>query len=488
VNDPLSWIAEAVTWLQHQPWLVLLLVVLPLLGLAWYYRVFPHIPVVLLLAVPTVPTLLLLWVVKRPSAFFAAMGLLEASLAFIVALDIVIVLVAAFDVFTLPRKKTFSAVRQAGRIASLRQNHRVMLVVANHGTSDWSVWMRDDVPPEFDPKPQEFTLNLDARSRITVHYEMKASRRGKFKMDKVYLRVRSRLGLWQRFLDCPTETEIHVYPDMKQLSEYAVLARTNRLSLMGVRRTRKVGQDNEFERLRDYTRDDNYRHIEWRATARRRKLTVKDFQTNQSQRLLFLMDCGRMMSNESKGLSLLDHSLNAMLMLSYVALRQGDSVGLICFSDTIHAYVPPRSGMNQMNHLLHASFDRFPRLVESRYDEAFFYLASHCQKRSLVILVTNLIDEVNSNQVERHLSCLVGRHLPLSVMLRDHRLFDAADQPTAPDVGLYKAAAAAEILTWRHQVLTDLTHRGVLAMDVFPEDMTAPLVNQYLEIKARHLL
>jgi uncharacterized protein (DUF58 family) len=175
-------------------------------------------------------------------------------------------------------------------------------------------------------------------------------------------------------------------------------------------------------------------------------------------------------------------------MLSYVALRQGDSIGLICFSDEIHAYVPPRSGMNQMNHLLHASFDRFPRLVESRYDEAFFYLSSRCQKRSLVILVTNLIDEVNSNQVERHLSCLVGRHLPLGVMLRDHRLFDAADQPTAHDVGLFRAAAAAEILTWRHQVLTDLTHRGVLALDVFPEDMTAPLVNQYLDIKARHLL
>jgi uncharacterized protein (DUF58 family) len=470
----LSWIANALSWLQQQPWLVLLLVVLPLLGLAWYARIFPHVPLVLMLAVPAALTVLLL--------------VADAPLGFIVAIDIGIVLVAAVDVFTLPPKRTFSAVRQAGRIASLRQNHRVMLVVSNHGKSDWAVWMRDDVPPEFDPKPQEFTLTLTARSRVTVHYEMKASRRGAFQMGKVYLRVRSRLGLWQRYLDCPTETTIHVYPDMKQLSEYAVLARTNRLSLMGVRRTRKVGQDNEFERLRDYTRDDNYKHIDWRATARRRKLTVKDFQTNQSQRLLFLMDCGRMMTNEAHGLSLLDHSLNAMLMLSYVALRQGDAVGLICFSDMIHAFVPPRSGMNQMNHLLHASFDRFPRLVESRYDEAFFYLASHCQKRSLVILVTNLIDEVNSNQVERHLSCLVGRHLPLGVMLRDHQLFDAADHPAAPEVGLYKAAAAAEILTWRHQVLTDLTHKGVLAMDVFPEDMTAPLVNQYLEIKARHLL
>ena len=96
-----------------------------------------------------------------------------------------------------------------------------------------------------------------------------------------------------------------------------------------MRRTRQIGQDNEFERLRDYTLDDNYKHIDWRSTARRSKLTVKDFQANQSQRMIFLIDCGRMMTNEAGGLSLLDHALNAMLMLSYVALRQGDSVGLL---------------------------------------------------------------------------------------------------------------------------------------------------------------
>src|SRR3984893_8644632 len=104
---------------------------------------------------------------------------------------------------------------------------------------------------------------------------------------------------------------------MRQLREYALLARTNRLSLMGMRRARRIGQDNEFERLRDYTRDDNYKHIDWRSTARRSKLTVKDFQANQSQRLLFLIDCGRMMANEEGGLSLLHPSLHARPLLRY---------------------------------------------------------------------------------------------------------------------------------------------------------------------------
>ncbi|MHC4402829.1 MAG: DUF58 domain-containing protein [Planctomycetota bacterium] len=215
---------------------------------------------------------------------------------------------------------------------------------------------------------------------------------------------------------------------------------------------------------------------------------MKDFQTSQSQRVMFLVDCGRMMTNEAAGLSLLDHALNATLMLSYVALRQADSVGLICFSDEIHGYVPPRGGMSQMNRLLYASFDRFPRLVESRYDLAFHYLASHSRKRSLVVLITNVIDQVNADQIERYLTNLVGRHLPLGVILRDRRMFDALDVEHPRGQAFWQAAAAAEILSWRHQVLADLGRKGAIALDVFPEQMTAPLVNRYLEIKARHLL
>jgi uncharacterized protein (DUF58 family) len=473
LSDAIGWTLENAALLRSLPWLLLTLFALPLLLLAWK-RTYPHRPLLIAMLAPCLLTFAMLF---------------RSDLFLLVAVaDVILLTVAVVDLLTLPTAKSFSARREALRVASLRMNHRVSLEVSNLGGRRRCVWIRDDLPQEFEATPKEFMLHMDPRSRTTMHYEFKASRRGAFDLNAVHLRVRSLLGLWKRQFSLPCKTEINVYPDMKQLAEYAILARTNRLSLVGVRRARKVGQDHDFERLRDYTLDDNYKHIDWRTTARRNKLTVKDFQTSQSQRILFLVDCGRMMTNESSGLSLLDHSLNAMLMLSYVALRQGDSVGLICFSDTIHTYVPPRGGMNQMNKLLHASFDRFPRLVESRYDEAFLYLAAHCKKRSLVVLFSNVIDEVNSHQLELYLSSLVGRHLPLGVLLRDHQIFSAADQMHPTGRNLFEAAAAAEILTWRHQVLTDLQHNGVLALDVFPEDMTAPLVNRYLEIKARHLL
>lgn len=446
----------------------------PLLVLAWWKRIYPHTPLVVILGIPSVLSLALL---------FQA-GLLPV----IGVIDVLIPVAAIIDLFTLPRKRAFSVERETTRIVSVQKGHQIALHISNLSQSSIAAWIRDDIPQEFEATPLEFMLRLSPRSRVTVHYELKATRRGAFSLRQVNLRVRSRLGLWQRLFSYPQVSELNVYPDMKQLAEYAILARTNRLSLMGVRRTRRVGLENEFERLRDYTLDDNYKFIDWRASGRRQKLTVKDFQTSQSQRIIFLLDCGRLMTNESAGLSLLDHSLNAALMLSYVALRQGDSVGLIAFSDHVLRYVPPRGGMKQMNQLLHASFDRFPELVESRYDDAFLYLNTHCKKRSLVVLLTNVIDEVNAHQIESYLRNLVGRHLPLGVILRDHRLFDAADRDPASDEQLYEAAAASEILLWRRQVLRDLMHRGVLALDVFPEDMTAPLVNSYLEIKARHLL
>lgn len=446
----------------------------PLAALAWLARIYPARRLIFVALLPALSTFLLL----------AA----PAALWLVIVMDVAIGAAAVADLFSLPRRRDFSVERKVGRIASLQKRHPVTLTLSNNARQACDVEIRDGVPHNLQPTPAEFVETVPARSRVVREYVLRPGRRGAFRIETVHLRAASRWKLWSRLLDYPCDSTIHVYPDMKQLGEYALLARTNRLNLMGVRRTRRIGMDHDFERLRDYTPDDNYKHIDWRATARRQRLTVKDFQSSQSQRLLFLVDCGRMMTNEAAGLSLLDHALNAMLMLSYVALRQGDSVGLLAFSDEIHGYVPPQGGMAQMNRLLHASFDRFPRLVESRYDQAFHYLASHSRRRSLVVLITNVIDEVNSNQIERYLSNLVGRHLPLGVLLRDRRIFEAVEVEQPQGSSLWRAAAAAEVLSWRHQVLTDLQSKGVLALDVFPEEMTAPLINRYLEIKARHLL
>lgn len=476
----------------------LLALVLVLAELARWLGIYPHRPlwVVLLL-----PTFLSIWIVFLPNLWPA-----------VVAVDVLIALVALLDLWSLRQTNRLSVERKVGLIASLAQPHPVTLTLTNGASRDWTVRVRDGLTDIFEANPHEFAITLPAQRRATLEYQLRGNRRGAHTLQHVYLRLQSKLGLWNRFLCLPCESRINIYPDMKQLSEYALLARTNRLSLMGLRRTRRVGQDNEFERLRDYTLDDNYRHIDWRSTARRNKLTVKDFQANQSQRVVFMVDCGRMMTGTSAGKSLLDHALNAMLMLSYVAIARKDQVGLMCFSNDIHTFVPPRGGGGQMNHLLHAAYDQFPQMVESRYDDAFLHLAAHVRKRALVVLITNVIDEVNAHQIERHLAAQTGRHLPVAVLLRDRAVYNAVEtvddelqlmgklhSPPAIDAAesafastddrrLFEAAGAADILTWRRHVIADLEMKGVLLVDAFPEQLTGQLVNRYLEVKARHLL
>ncbi len=468
-------------WIEWLQWLVEAMAAaywLPPLVAAVFFGLLARIgiyPTRRMMAVAAVPFTVLL-----VTSFF--------SLWWALVLDVVFLGVLLIDWMRMGRFAGLRIEREIPRVASIRQRHSATLHLIWTGRSPLNVELRDDVPNEMTAHPETASLTLQPLRRTSLTYEFRPESRGAYQWRCVHGRFRSPLGMWQRFFRVPAESTVHVYPDMKQLSEYALLARTNRLSLIGVRRTRRTGQDNEFEQLRDYTLDDNYKFIDWRATARRNKLTVRDYQVNQSQRLMFLLDCGRMMVNEAEGLSLLDHALNALLMLGYVALAQGDSVGMLCFSDRIHSYVPPRSGANQMNRLLHASFDRFPELVESRYDEAFLHLATHCRKRTLVILVTNVIDEVNAEQIRQYLQAAAGRHLTIGVLLRDRRLFDPLEKEPASGYELYRQAAAAQIAGWRHQVLTDLWHQGVRAMDLFPEQMTAPLINEYLEVKARHLL
>ncbi len=207
-----------------------------------------------------------------PAALSLVLLVQPGLLPVILLIDGAILLAAVVDLFTLPRKSAFAIERETARVVSVQKSHAVTLHVSNLSHRGTTGWIRDDIPQEFEPTPKEFVLRLAPRSRATVRYELKATKRGAFSLEHVNLRVRSLLGLWQRLLAYPQRSELHVYPDMQQLSEYAILARTNRLSLMGVRRTRRVGLENDFERLRDYTLDDNYRYIDWRASARRLKV------------------------------------------------------------------------------------------------------------------------------------------------------------------------------------------------------------------------
>lgn len=416
----------------------------------------------------------------------------------VVAADGVLVTVAIIDLLTLPRRGALRARREMQPVATRGMRHPITLVVENHGRGPLEIEVRDDVSESLRPETGNDAVVIAANSRIRIRTAVTPLERGAFRLESVHVRIASRLGLWSSCLALPAVDVLHVYPALKQISRYALYARLDRMSLLGVRRTRRIGNDNEFERLRDYAPDDQYRSIDWRATSRRLKLTVRDHQSNQSQRVVFAIDCGRMMVNRDAGETLLDAALDAALTLSYVALANRDEAGMLCFDDEVLRWLPPRGGRGQLNRMVAATHDVQPRLVEGRFDAAMLHLQRHCNKRMLLVVITNLIDDRNAERIREYLRPTVGRHLPLVVLLRDRSLFDPVaaweynDGPEADQSSqrarFHRAGAAADILCWRQQVLTDLRHEGVLTLDVRPEDLTASLVNDYLAIKARHLL
>lgn len=470
-SETLSWVVAGLT---AAPWIGMAILLLPLLTLAIAFKIYPTLRW-LFVFIPQV--CLSIFVTFQPAFDSVVLGV-----------DLILLVFLCCDLFTLTGRRGLLVQRQMVRTGSIGGYHDVTLILENRSRRKRYVTICDDLPNTIQAEPELHELVLQPGKRIELTYKIKPSQRGSFVFEKVYFRSVSYFRFWITQFEINERTVLHVYPNMQQLGEYALLARTNRLSLIGVKKTRKIGQDNNFERLRDYTLDDNYKHIDWRSSAKRNKLTVKEFQSDQSQRVVFLLDCGRLMTNEYRGMSLLDYTLNSMLMLSYVALHQGDSVGLLCFSDRIESYVPVRGGVAQMNRLIHAGFDRFPSLRASNYSEAFLHCSKHCRKRSMVVLMTNVIDDVSGAQISGYLSTLRGRHLPLLCTLRDRAIFDFADNPHENPQVLYRSAAAAQLLLWRNDLIRKMRNSGVLAVDAFPDTLTSSLVNQYLEIKAKHLL
>jgi len=440
------------------------------------------------------PGPLLLLLVGIPFAGSCLLVLDPSWLPALLILDGAAVLVAILDALLLtPGQRCFDCGSNCPRTWSHNRPETVEWNLDNRSRRAWSVEVGPDLPRALEPEEPRRRLWLPGRGRARLAFRIRASRRGTYRLGGLHVGVRSGLGLWRRHFLLREDRTVHVYPNLKQLSEYALLARTDRLSLIGVRRQRRTGGDTEFERLRDYQSGDPLQRVDWKATARRDDLTVRDYQITQSQSIVFLLDAGRMMVTRHRedgrdAGTLFDLAIDAALMMAWVALSQGDRVGLIAYADDLRRYVPPRGGSQQINHLIHAVHDLEPEMVESRHETAFLQLERRERKRSLAVVFTHVLDDVNARMLERHLAKLSARHLPLAVLLRDPDLHESYGRPPEDAASFWHAGAGALIAGWRDEVLRRLAATGAMTIDCAAERLTARVVSNYLEIKARHLL
>jgi uncharacterized protein (DUF58 family) len=223
--------------------------------------------------------------------------------------------------------------------------------------------------------------------------------------------------------------------------------------------------------------------VDWKATARLQRPITREYGQESNQNILFLLDSGRMMAGPMDGLTAFDHALNASLLLGIDALRRGDRVGLLAFDDRVRTWVSPRSGRRRGNQLTRATFDLHPTRAEPNYPAAFRHLVTHVRRRSLVVVFVAVVDDANAAALERLVSGLAKRHLPLVVWLADPAIHALS---TEGDV--FDRAAAAELLLHRHERLTARRRLGAQVVDVPVDQLTSVLLARYVEIKARRML
>ena len=307
-------------------------------------------------------------------------------------------------------------------------------------------------------------------------------------MVGVHLRYPTRLGLWMRHQIRPLETPLRIYPDIRAVSRYELLARQNRLSEIGVRTRRMPGQGREFERLREFRYGDEVRQIDWKATARQQTLISREFNVERNQNLVIMVDCGRFMRSETDGVSYLDRALNSAIMLSYIALGQGDNVSMLAFSSRIERFIRPVRGKPGVQDLLRSTYDLHASEHASDYSLALEYLTAVQRNRALVILITFVTDEMQLRVIGESLRLRSLPWLSMCVLLQDVGLRQMAHQVPETDLDAFHTAAAAQILSGQSHEVSALRDAGVMIMETPPQLLTEKLINEYLNIKMRNLI
>lgn len=433
--------------------------------------------------IPVLPTRRLAWLAALPLALAVLRVMVPDLATTVLVVDLGLIVVAGLDLATIGRLRV-QARRELRPTWSVNRPERVVVELRLTGRPRRALLHQtlfDGATAEDLPRPIRLTPLTRVEVRVT------ARQRGRFVLGAHHLRVGSAMGLWARQLDLPAADVVHVWPDLKALGQYDLLARAGRQAML-LRVLPRQGNLAEFERLRPYARGDEYRLVDWKATARARQPVVRQLRHATNQNVVFLLDLGRSMTATWDGRSAVDAALDALLLTGHVALRQKDRVGLVAFDDRVRVCLPPQAGPRARATLLRAACALFPTLAEPDYREAFAAVRTHVRARSLVCLFTTVVDEGTADLLRRLVPTL-SRHLLVWVCLRDPGVEAMANAPADgdPDTA-WRRAAAAEFLEWRRKTLEGAAARGLHVLDALPHEVTPALLSHYLDVKARQLL
>lgn len=391
------------------------------------------------------------------------------------------------DLRTIPAANLLAARRELPPRFAFDIEHKIDLIIGNRSGRPLQLTVRDELPDSFELRGNLPSGDIPAGEAARFTYSILPLKRGAFAFGDVVVRVSGAAGLLQKQISLSAPNNVKVYPNFKTVARYELLAKIDERQelVRKPRHLRAAGTD--FESLRPYLPGDDPRGIDWKATARRGVPIAKNRQVERGQQVAILLDAGRLMAGLVGKYTKLEHAMNAAVMLSYVAEKRGDALAVASFSNRIESFLPTARGSSLVPKVLESLYPVQVRPVESDYWQVIAEAMQLLRRRSLVILLTDVLDASASAGLINNLTRAAGRHLVLCVVLSEPKIRALAEQVALTVAQTYQKAAAADLGRRRRLALEQMRARGILVLETDPEHLSVHLVKRYLEIRQADL-
>ena len=364
----------------------------------------------------------------------------------------------------------------------------VTIYVENKYRFTVSLSIIDEVPVQFQLRNFSLSEILQSGETKVMVYQLKPLKRGEYAFGRLLLYVSGAIGFIQRRYTFEQDKTVKVYPSFLQMRKYELLAIHNNLSDLGIKRMLKIGHTMEFEQIKNYVQGDDYRTVNWSATARKNELMVNQFQDERSQHVYSIIDKGRLMKMPFDGLSLMDYAINASLVLSNIAIRKEDKAGLITFSDKMSTILPPDKRASQVNQILEALYHQKTHYLESNYEMLYATISRKINQRSLLMLYTNFESLESMQRNLKYLRAIAKNHVLVVVFFVNTELKTLLEQDAKTLEDIYTRTIAEKFDYEKRQIVKELNRYNIYTILTPHSGLTVQVINKYLEIKARGII
>lgn len=401
---------------------------------------------------------------------------------------IAFVLALIADGFLLYRTQGIDASRRCAERFSNGDDNLVNLRIESRYPFPVSLVVIDEIPVVFQERDIQFRLSLRKGEGKGIEYKLHPTQRGNYHFGHIRIFVTTRLGLISRRFTGGESQSIKVYPSYLMLHRYELLAMSDNLIELGIKRIRRIGHQTEFEQIKEYVKGDDYRTINWKVSARRHQLMVNVYQDERSQQIYSAIDKGRVMQQAFRGMTLLDYAINASLVLSYVAMHKDDKAGLITFDEHFDTFVPASKQTGQMQTLLENLYQQETTFGETDYSALCVHLGKHVNKRSFLVLYTNFSSISSLNRQLAYLQQLSRQHRLLVVFFEDAEMKEYIAHPATHTEEYYRRVIAEKFAFEKRLIVSTLKQHGIYSLLTTPENLSIDVINKYLEMKSRQLI